>query len=767
MRTRLLSLALVLGSALSAFAAEPKSKPKEAEKPKAKEPPPSVAFEDPAIEAIIATPTGSPAELVRRGLVVNSMGRPEIARRQFGKALALKPNPQQLISLGAQLGSAKLLVLRDDKLAPEGGQLADAIEQAVGANSRKADRMPTLITDLQSPDDAVRRRAAGDLLGAREVAIVPLLRVAADPQRAAEHPAVRGVLAMLSGDGLRPLVACLDADDPRIVAAAATALADAKAVSAVSFLLPVAFGHGDAGAKKSAEDALRRLLGKLPERSEAAAHLAEEARRYFQRVQPVSLGPEGQAELWVWDTAAKAPLARPVPSDDLSRHIAARFARDAHRLLPDDARLRLLYLLTGLEEAAYAAGLDVPLKVEKGTITGDAAALGPTGLEDVLAAAMRENRPAAASAAARILGELPGAADLLSRRSDPAPLVLALRHPDRRLRFAAIEALMRIRPARPYPGSSYAIETLRFLAGSAGGRRALVGGPNSLRARTVAGLLTSLGFDADIAVNGRDVLRLTLESPDYELMLLDPGIDQPPLEFLVQQIRRDGRTAGLPIGIVASTETLPRARHIAEQTPRALAFPYPLDAEAAKWEVDRVLALAGSDVLPPPVRQAHALAALRWLAELAQDPAQRGLYDLVAAEDAVLRALRNPALALAAAEALAYSPTAAAQKTLVDLASAPAQPIATRNAAAAAFHKAVSRVGVLLTLDEIKLQYDRYNQSAALDKDTQQVLAAVLDSIEAPSKALRTKNGKPNGKPEAKPDVQPPSESAKPDKPAS
>lgn len=32
------------------------------------------------------------------------------------------------------------------------------------------------------------------------------------------------------------------------------------------------------------------------------------------------------------------------------------------------------------------------------------------------------------------------------------------------------------------------------------------------------------------------------------------------------------------------------------------------------------------------------------------------------------------------------------------------------------------------------MQYDRYNQSEKLDRDTQQVLGAILDSIEARSK---------------------------------
>jgi hypothetical protein len=56
--------------------------------------------------------------------------------------------------------------------------------------------------------------------------------------------------------------------------------------------------------------------------------------------------------------------------------------------------------------------------------------------------------------------------------------------------------------------------------------------------------------------------------------------------------------------------------------------------------------------------------------------------------------------------------------------------LAERQAAAKAFTAAVAKRGVLLTTREIGTQYDRYNASESQSKDTQQVLAAVLDAIE-------------------------------------
>ena len=54
--------------------------------------------------------------------------------------------------------------------------------------------------------------------------------------------------------------------------------------------------------------------------------------------------------------------------------------------------------------------------------------------------------------------------------------------------------------------------------------------------------LTAAGFQTDTATNGRDVMRLAVSSPDYELALIDAGIDQPPLNLLLQQLRHDDRS---------------------------------------------------------------------------------------------------------------------------------------------------------------------------------------------------------------------------------
>jgi len=64
-----------------------------------------------------------------------------------------------------------------------------------------------------------------------------------------------------------------------------------------------------------------------------------------------------------------------------------------------------------------------------------------------------------------------------------------------------------------------------------------------------------------------------------------------------------------------------------------------------------------------------------------------------------------------------------------------------RRAAVEGFAAAVKQHGVLLTTDEIRLQYGRYNSSANATKEVQAIFGAMLDAIE--SKTPRVAKSQP------------------------
>jgi CheY-like chemotaxis protein len=298
--------------------------------------------------------------------------------------------------------------------------------------------------------------------------------------------------------------------------------------------------------------------------------------------------------------------------------------------------------------------------------------------------------------------------------------------------MAALESIVRLKPTKPYVGSSHIPPALGFFAASNGVRRALVGGSNTVESRDLSGALAAAHLVVDTAATGREMLQMATRSPDYELAWIDVGINHPEVATLLQQLRRDPRTASLRIGIVGRSGFFEVAEHLAANDPMAMAFNRPRDEEACRWQFEQLMAIAPQEFVGFEVRQRQAALALELLAELAQSSSK--LYDLRRVQDSVLVALYTPKLSDKAVAVLANLNSAESQRALVDVAGRFVLPLKLRQAAAKAFHENLRKYGILLTTAEIRAQYDHYNASAKMDAPTRHVLALILDCLEAPTK---------------------------------
>jgi hypothetical protein len=415
------------------------------------------------------------------------------------------------------------------------------------------------------------------------------------------------------------------------------------------------------------------------------------------------------------------------------RVVAARLAREAYRIAPDDLDVRSLYLTTMLEQAVYETGPDADLSMEPGSAASRATDFALGDLERALAYALEGRQFGAATALVRLMARLGTPEELLAPGPQLPPLVRATQHPDRRLRLAAAEAIVTLNPQMPFAGSSFVVEVLTHLAATGGSRLAIVAGPALTGSNPIRGYLAALGYDTLFVATGRDLVHAAFDSPDVELALVAASLQRPTVDLMLQQLRHHPRTANLPVGVLAGPDELHRAEHLVRRDALAASFVEPYRQEDAGSIVERVRSLAGARFVPRDVRLGQAARALELLADLGRD---RRFFDLLRAEEAVLAAQAVPGLTDKAIDVLANLGTPASQTTLADIAGRPALPIELRQAAAAAFCTSVEHHGILLTTDEIVAQYNRYNQSAALDRATQNVLAAVLDCIEAPTAAL-------------------------------
>ena len=728
----ILATILVCVASLPAVAQQPANEPSEA------------APKDTAVAAILATKPTTPAECVRAAKILFELGRPELAKPFLKKVIDANLDRGQLAELDREVGSTTFIELSGRAaLLPEARKLADAVRAAIRAENEDAERIDSLIRQLQDPSPEKRLRAVVGLQEARDAAIVPLIAVLADRDRSEEYANVRAALVEMGRSVIGPLTAIVGRADPKLNVQAIETLGatnDRKAV--LCLLAPCLSDDSDENVRAAAAKALRRLVGGVPTRAEAIGMLTDAARAYFDRKRPVEGVDDGKVEVWRWDESKRQCVRGSVSSADAARALAARLARDAYSLAPHDRRLRLLHLTAMLEAAVYENGLDRPLD-EKTPAVVEAERFGVEPLEKVLEYAMAYGHTAAATAAARLLGRIGTADELLCRaavpaaakRTGPAPLAAALRSPDRRLRLAAAAAIVRLQPVRQFAGSSHVPEALAFLASSRGVRSALVASPKLEEARDLAGRLAAAGYRADAVLVGRELLLRAGQSPDCELVLIDVTIDRPTADMLVQQLRHDPRTASLRVGVIAPAGRYEQAERIASDDPLAKAFARPRDDQAFNWQLEQLAALDAQDFVGFEARQRQAAEALDLLAALARTSGM--LYDLRRAEDAVIAALANPnpTIAARATAVLAEANSAAAQRALVELAGRFARPLTLRQAAAKAFRQNIEKHGLRLTTKEIQRQYDIYNQNEKRDVPTQQVLSFILDCIEASAPA--------------------------------
>lgn len=687
----------------------------------------------PVLDAIAEANPTTPVELIGTINSLIDLNQPDEAKKYIAKLLALKLDGEAMYALQRRVGSGVFFKLSGDaRYHPEGKQLADQVLIAAQKQSRDPRRLAKWIKDLNDAAPEVRSGALSDLKSGGMDAVLMMISALADDARAAEHKRIRYALAQIGNIVVEPLIGALASGNPNLRWQAIEVLGLLEASRATPYLIhPLLSAKEPQPVREAAKFALEQIVRAIPTEKGGENYL-------FRRIQGLTSGDlpgkadaEGNIELWLWDPDAKRPVPIVYAAPDAALVEAAQLAVDLFDLNPESPEYRRLYLLAILESAKLINGLDRSLPMGKGTARDLAGQTGVAAVEDLLVDAIRQNRMAAAIGAAEVLGDIGDEQLLLSDRGDARPLVEALTHPNRRLRYAAAEASMKIDPQHDFPGASYLPETLGYLASTSGQRRVLIGHPQTASAQALVGILAEMGFEADTATTGRQLFLKAAESPDYEMLLVSDAMSQPPLGETLQALRSDHRTGTLPIGIMAREERINQLQLDAQETDKlTLVFPRPYERPAMESQVQQLLANAGRNAIGSEERTRHAQAALGWLARLAENPQTYGFYDLLREVPQAERALYGGAATQQAAELLGFIGSSRAQHALVDFASQNARPLADRQAAATAFKAAVARRGLMLHDEDIDLQYARYNQSEALDAGTQQVLGEVLDVIE-------------------------------------
>jgi CheY-like chemotaxis protein len=351
-------------------------------------------------------------------------------------------------------------------------------------------------------------------------------------------------------------------------------------------------------------------------------------------------------------------------------------------------------------------------------------------LDAALAQALADGIEPAVYALVSLMDDPAVASTLLASPPDQTPpLVQSLSHPNPRIRWMAARTLAQLDPYGKFSGASRVVDNLTFAARTRGVSRAVVAHPNRSMGQRLAGMLASRGFQATTVTTSTDLLAAATASPDVELLLISNSMNEWTWWSLVEELRANPLTAGLPILVLARPDAVDKARVLADKQERLMLVSESLTEEDLQLQLPRILATAAEYRIDRERRFAMATDALKSLAGLLTD-GRRLNVELLGDDAALLMGLDVPDLMEAATDVLVTLPEPVAQLALADTANQLARPITERQRAARGFAESVKRNGLLLSSAQVGQQYERYNQSRTLDPDTQQVLGTILDSIE-------------------------------------
>src|SRR5439155_14006977 len=111
--------------------------------------------------------------------------------------------------------------------------------------------------------------------------------------------------------------------------------------------------------------------------------------------------------------------------------------------------------------------------------------------------------------------------------------------------------ILKIKPKKPFASSHLVPEGLAFFAGTTGALKALVADAHAEEAQRTAGVLTELGYEGEIALSARQMVRRAAASPDIAFVVFNTSLPYADADLLLQELRHDSRTGLMPVGFLS------------------------------------------------------------------------------------------------------------------------------------------------------------------------------------------------------------------------
>ncbi len=476
----------------------------------------------PAVASVLDMPRETPAQQLGAIFTLLDLGEADIAEGLWKAFSDEKLEGKIKAALVEQFGVARFLKLARLEGAGETAsglagarRFAESCLQASATFRSAPERLAKFIAGLSDESAQVRQAARSDLAVTGDVGAIACLEALAQ----ATAPQVRTEL-MLTLARMRPGV------EPMLLAAIADGRGqfrrDVVELSgylhlqdAVPWLAAIAAGaDNDPTIVSAAYAALAKMGLSSPSAEEARTLIRNEIWRLETRPDQNA----GAANWWSWHHTTPQPSNPPglgklashqyplATINKLANYRLASVLNDIGAPSEDDRQMEMIYWMETIDMRAKAEDLDWN---EYSTQV----------LSETLANALHGDHLAAAKLCALHLGDRADAAAVQSVSSKRSSLATALTHPNREVRFAALEAIMKIKPQQSFAGASGVSPALWHFA-------------TSVELKHKAQAATALGWLAELLETGHPYDEILRDAKRISLTLYQPDLTEATLRVL-------------------------------------------------------------------------------------------------------------------------------------------------------------------------------------------------------------------------------------------
>ncbi len=655
------------------------------------------------------------------------------ARRYLKMVLSAGLDNDAYAELVDRFGTAHFLEMRlDEKLQPEGAQLAEAVHAAVKQHWSDPERVRGLLEAALTASPRARLNKISQLRGGGDLPAIVLVQWLADDARRSD---AQKLIRVWNPTAEEPLGQALVAFWALRLDAIET-LPETRIRQVTPLLLSAAATDADTPARQTARGVLQKVLGRIPTHKEVREHLWAEIRSHLREARKIRREtPMARTTVWAWKTDLSQIEPRDVWRDEWETLQAGRAAVALSNIDPNDILAKQLLHL--MEFQLHYGGTDPEHGIAISSIEiqeEDAALQEVEDLETLLDLALRGELSGASVHVCQKMA-LVGHQDLLDGHGGVASrLVGTILHPDRNIRFAATQTVAKLALGRgPFPGAGTLTDSLQFFMTSHGEARLLIGAARSDVAAEYAATARILGFTAEFARSGRELVKQLYQDADFSAVLIDESITDPSLKETVQQIRKSPRGRGAVILVMARGDHFAELEEFFRLEPRTVVRISVPEPEALAEDMRQLLAQAGRWRTLPAERLAQARETMMLTLDLLQDPVTSKYIDATRFEAAATRALFSEELNLAAAKLLTYIGTDSAQRALVEFALRRGEVEKDRKATLVAAADHLKQFGLLLTTRQLDTIFQ-----ATRGHERDELASVMLSLLRSASSGKRT-----------------------------